>query len=122
MHSWISTGSSISFFGSELMREPEVTGVERLDLGFDPERRHLPRHFAQRRWRVGHDVVAEIEVHSSAIEGADLGKALRDRSDTVGRTRHIGGRLVDREGRFNIAKGEVPAHAGGQVQNNVDVG
>ena len=81
--------------------------------GRDPERRHLPRHLAQHGGRVGHDIIAKIEVHGSAVEGADLRKALRDMGDTLGRPRHVGACLVDRQGRFNVAEDEVPAHAGG---------
>ena len=108
-------------FGRELLREPEMAGVERLDLGLDAKRRHLPRHLAQHRGRVGHDVIAEIEVHGSTVERANLGQALRDMGDTLGRPRHVGAFIVDGQGRFNIAEDDVPAHAGGQVQNHVDV-
>ena len=42
--------------------------------------------------------------------------------DTLGRPRHVGALSVDRQRRFNVAEDDVPAHAGGQVQNHVDVG
>ena len=42
--------------------------------------------------------------------------------DTLGRSRHVGACLVDGQGRFNTAEHEVPPHAGGQVEDNVDVG
>ena len=109
-------------FRGELLSEPEMPGVERLDLRAHPERRHLPRHLAQHRGRVGHDVIAEIEIHGSAVEGADLRKALRDMGDTLGRPRHVGAFFVDRQGRFNVAEDEVPTHASGEVQYYVDIG
>ena len=96
--------------------------VERLDLGLDPERRHLPRHLAQHRGRVGHDVIAKTEIHGSAVERADLRKAFRDMGDTLGRPRHIRAFFIDRKRRFNIAEDEVPTHACGQVQDDVDLG
>ena len=42
--------------------------------------------------------------------------------DTLGRPRHVGALFVDRQGRFNVAEDDVPAHARGQVQDDVDVG
>ncbi|MCY1301013.1 hypothetical protein D9M70_506020 [compost metagenome] len=105
-----------------MLGEPEMAGVEGLDLGADAKCRHLARHFPQHRWRVGHDIIAEREVHGAAVERADFRQALGHMGDTLGGAGHVGALLVDGQGAFDIAEHQVAAHAGRQVQHDIDIG
>ena len=70
----------------ELLREHEMARVEDLDLGAHAELADLPRHLAQHRGRVRHDVVALGEVHRPAVERADLRPQVGDVGQPLRRT------------------------------------
>ncbi len=77
---------------------------------------------AQDRWCVDEQVVApRREVHRAAVERADLRLELGDVLEPLGRSRHVGARVVERERRLVAPEDEVAAHAGGEVHDDVDV-
>ena len=123
MQSWIITGSSSSPSRIELLHLHEVTGVEHLQLGADPERLHPRGHGPQHARAVDHDVVAaRREVHRAAVERADLGPQQLHVGQALGRADQVGGGGVDRQGRLVAPEHEVPAHAGGEVEHDVHPG
>ena len=107
----------------QLVHEHEMAGVEHLELRPHAELADPRRHRAQHPGRVHHHVVAARgEVHRPAVERADLGQQLLDVREPLGRADHVGARLVGRQRRLVAAEHEVAAHAGGEVQDDVDVG
>ncbi len=72
--------------------------------------------------RVGHDIVAEIEIHSAAVERADLRQALGDVADALGGAYHIRALRIEGKGAFDVPEDQVPAHAGGEIEDDVDIG
>ena len=106
-----------------LVDHHEVAGVEDLELGPHAEVPDPLRHRPQHRGGVDHDVVAAGgEVHRAAVERADLRAQLLDVHEPVARRRSCPSRRRRRERRVGAAEHEVAAHAGGQVEHDVDVG
>ena len=122
MQSWTITGLVDQALRLQPFGEHEVPGVEDLDLGAHAERLDLPRHRLQHGGRVGHHVVALAEIHRAAVERADLRQELGDMREPLGGARHVGAGRDRRERRLGRAEHEVAAHAGGQVQHDVDAG
>ncbi|MHC2301296.1 hypothetical protein ACVJBD_005562 [Rhizobium mongolense] len=110
-----------AFFG-KLFGEPEMAGIERLDFWPHTEIGHLFRHRAQHAWRIGHDIVAETEVHGAAVERADFRQAFADMADALAGARHVGPFWVQGQWRFDIAENQVAAHAGRQIEHDIDFG
>ncbi len=100
-----------------------MAGVEGLDFRAHAEIGHLLRHRPQHGGRVGHDVVAEAEVHRAAIERADFRQAFGDMGRRARSRRPCRCPCaIQRQRAFDIAENQVAAHAGRQVQHDIDVG
>ena len=109
-------------FLDQLSREPEMAGVEGLDLGLDAHSGHQAAHGAQHARRVGHHIVGLGEVHRAAIERADFRQALIDMFHALRSARHVRALLLERQRLFRRPEHHVAAHAGGKVEHHVDIG
>ncbi|EAU48416.1 hypothetical protein R2601_02548 [Salipiger bermudensis HTCC2601] len=109
-------------FLHQLLGEPQVAGVESLDLGLHAKLGHHPAHGAQHLGGVGHHVGAVTEVHRAAVEGADLGQTVADMRHALGCARHVGIGTVELHRGLDITEGQVTAGAGGQVQHHIHLG
>ena len=98
-----------------------MAGVEGLDLDAHTRVGHHFRHRSQHAGRVGHDVVGLGEIHRAAVEGADFRQAGGDVLHAFARASHVGAGGGG-QGLFGAAEHQVAAHAGRQVEADVDVG
>ena len=115
------TGSSISPSRISSFTKTRWPVSKTSSSGCTPSSRTCARHRAQHRGRVDHHVVAACrEVHRAAVERADLGPQLGDVRQPLRRAGHVGSRRVERERGLDAAEHEVAAHAGGQVEHDVD--
>ena len=121
MHNWIMQGSSISPSSISCLTNTRCPVSNTSSSGLTPECLDRFRHSPQRRRRVGHDVIAEREIHGSAIERANLGQKLGHMSEALARADHIRAVGIERQRMFARAEHHVAAHAGRQVDDDVDV-
>ncbi|EBA09841.1 hypothetical protein SSE37_08533 [Sagittula stellata E-37] len=109
-------------FLHQLLGEPQVPGVEGLDLGFHAKLGHHRAHGTQHLGGVGHHVGAITKVHRPAVERADLRKAIADMRHALGRARHVGVGRVQLHRGLDIAEGQIAPRPGGEVQHDVHLG
>ena len=98
----------------------QMTGIENLNFGAHSELLDLRRHFLQHARRVGHDVVLLAEVHRAAVERADFGQQLCNMRQPFGGADHIGADLGRRQRPLGAAQRQVAAHAGSEVDDDID--
>jgi hypothetical protein len=100
-----------------------MAGVEGLDLRLDAKLGHHAAHGAQHARRVGHDVIGLGEIHRAAIERADFRQAfadmcfMRSLAPAMSVPTGLSGSGFSVESEYHVA-----AHAGGQVQDHIDLG
>ena len=104
----------------EGLGEPQVAGVEDLHLAADAELLDLLGALAQHVRRADVDQAALAEVEAAAVEGADVGEQLLDVGEPVDAAHQVGA-LDERRGVVRVEH-QVAAHAGGGVDDDVDVG
>ena len=93
-------------FVHQVLGQPEVAGVEDLDLGAHTQLLHLAGHLVEHRRAVDHDVVALSKVHGPAVQRGDLGHQLAHVGQTLGGPGHVGA-LVGRGQGFTSAEPRV---------------
>jgi hypothetical protein len=90
--------------------------LEALDLGLDADGLDALRHLAQEVAGGHEQAVAEVE--GAAVERADLRSQFLDMGDALGRIGHVGAAAT--LGGVFWVKEEVAAHAGGEVDDDID--
>ena len=99
-----------------------MTGVERFNLGLYADRLHLICHLDKHRRAVCHDVVTMPEIHRATIQRTNFRQAVSDMGQTFGGTGHVGADGTWRQGCFHPAQNKITAHAGCQVQHDINFG
>ncbi|ABA52551.1 hypothetical protein BURPS1710b_A2129 [Burkholderia pseudomallei 1710b] len=108
-------------FLQQLLREPQVARVEDLELRLHAQRLDPLRARAQLRGRRHVDVIAVAEIQRAAIERADLGQQFLDMHEPRQPADEVRA-LAEAHRVLARADLEIAAHAGRQIDDDVDVG
>src|SRR6218665_266989 len=108
-------------FLEQLLGEPQMPGVEYLQLGLDAERLYAFGAGAQLRGRRHVDVVAVTEVERAAIERADFRQQFLDMHQPGQPADQIGA-LAETHRLLTGADLQIAPHAGRQVDDDIGVG
>ena len=122
MQSCTKTGDFDNAFVGELLREPQVAGIERFDFNAYIKIGHHGTHRAQHARRVGHDVVRFGEVHRAAVQRADFGAALRDVFNAISGAGHVRAFFIQRQRCIGRAGHKITTHTGGEIDDNIRIG
>ena len=105
----------------EVLGQPQMPGVESLDLDLDAALRHHPGHLLQHGGGVGHYVVGLREIHRAAIERADFRAAVEHMLHPLRGGDEVGAFGVQRQRGGRRACHDVAAHPRRQVDDGVSL-
>src|SRR6218665_3381023 len=108
-------------FLEQLLGEPQMAGVEYLQLGLEAERLYAFGGGPQLRWRRHVDVVAVTEVERAAIERADFRQQFLDMHQPGQPADQIGA-LAETHRLLTGADLQIAPHAGRQIDDDIGVG
>ena len=125
VQSWISAGAGNEVLLDQLPDEPEIAGVENLELRFDAEVAQDGGAAAQIVGRGDVGAVAVAEVEAAAVERGDVGavESLLAQLDDVAHALLLADEVGARGGSILepvLADADVAAHAAGEVDDDID--